>query len=54
LSSINTGSLVVVVGMMPVSNRSNRRQRLLLIIIVGSLKRIEPRGRRFETLQSSA
>jgi hypothetical protein len=35
-SSINTGPLVVVVGMMLVSNRSNRRDRLLLIIFVVS------------------
>jgi hypothetical protein len=36
LSSITTGSLVVLVGMMLVSNRSNRRERLLLIIFVVS------------------
>jgi hypothetical protein len=38
-SSINTGSLVVPVGMMLVSNRSNRRDRLLLIIFVVSVIR---------------
>ena len=40
-SSINTGSLVVLVGMMLVSNRSNRRERLLLIIIVDCYKSCE-------------
>jgi hypothetical protein len=35
-SSIATGSLVMLVGMMLVSNRSNRRDRLLLIIFVVS------------------
>jgi hypothetical protein len=35
-SSITNGSLVVLVGMMLVSNRSNRRERLLLIIFVVS------------------
>jgi len=34
LSSMTTGSLVVLVGMMLVSNRSNRRERLLFIIVV--------------------
>ena len=36
---MTTGSLVVLVGIMLVSNRSNRRDRLLLIIFVvfGSL-----------------
>jgi hypothetical protein len=36
---MTTGSLVVVVGMMLVSNRSNRRERPLLIIfgVSGSL-----------------
>jgi hypothetical protein len=33
-SSITTGSLVVVVGRILVSNRSYRRERLLLIIFV--------------------
>ena len=35
-SSITSGSLVMLVGMMLVSNRSNRRERLLLIIFVVS------------------
>jgi hypothetical protein len=35
-SSITTESLVVLVGRMLVSNRSNRRERLLLIIFVVS------------------
>ena len=35
-SSINIGSLVVVLGMMLVSNQSNRRERALLIIFVVS------------------
>jgi hypothetical protein len=39
LSSMTTGSLVAVVGMMLVSNRSSRRERLLLIIFVGSVDR---------------
>jgi hypothetical protein len=83
-SSINTGLLAVLVGMMLVSNRSNRRERLLHLarvsardchfparwfaqILAGctniflrgsdelfelppALRRIEPRGRHFETL----
>jgi hypothetical protein len=36
LSSMTTGSLVALVGRMLVSNRSNRRERLLLIIFVVS------------------
>jgi hypothetical protein len=36
---MTTGSLVVLVGMMLVSNRSNRRERLLLIIFVASVVR---------------
>jgi hypothetical protein len=36
LSSMTTGSVVVVVGMMLVSNRSNRPERPLLIIFVVS------------------
>ena len=35
-SSITTGLRVVLVGMMLVSNRSNRRERLLLIIFIFS------------------
>jgi hypothetical protein len=35
-SSNTTGLLVVLVGMMLVSNRSNRRERFLLIIFVVS------------------
>ena len=36
LSSMTTGSQVVLVGMMQVSNRSNCRERLLLVIFVAS------------------
>jgi hypothetical protein len=36
LSSVTTGSLVVLVDMVVVSNRSNRRERLLVIIFVVS------------------
>ena len=38
-SSITTGLLVVLVGMMLVSNRSNRRERFLLIIFIVSAVR---------------
>jgi hypothetical protein len=46
-SIISTGLLVMPVGMLLVSNRSNRRERFLLIIFVVSLVRsvISPRHR---------